>query len=179
MTRTLKKMHDRAGQAFAAALISLVGASFAQSALAAGETSTNANDQYTWSAELVSFDQASKMATVKVRMDNPSGNKVVGDLMKGDPITVVWTGITWGAGVRDVVRGYQSNLPADALSLPAQFVAVDDKDNYISFEVLVPDTSAAKIQALKAGDWVTGTSSKHAADPKQAVAAIRGYNDVS
>ena len=176
MTVNLEKLESKLVRPFAAAALLSVCAAFAQGTLAAG--TGNGNDQYTWSAELVSFDQASKTLTAKVRVDNPADVQSL-HLMKGDPITLTWTGITWGAGIRGVARGHEASASADALTLPAQYVGTDSEDNYITFQVPVPSASISKIQALKPVDWITATSRRQAADPNAAVVAIRGYNDVS
>jgi hypothetical protein len=171
-----EKMQNAAGAALVAAALLLVNAAFAQGALAAEPQ--KADQSYTWSAEIVSFNAASRMLTLKSHIDSATDIKLLDDLMEGEPITLTWTGLTWGAGIRDITRGHQSSAPADALILPAEFVGTELNDNYVIYRLPIPSASVGKIQALKPGDWVTATSPRHASDPNQAVLEIRGYNDI-
>lgn len=138
---------------------------------------------YTWSAELVSFDPSTRMITVKSHVDGASAIEGLDELKQGDPITLTWVGLTWGAGIRGVTRGHEASAATgastDALTLPAEFVSTEMDDQYITYRLPIPADASGKIQALKAGDWVTATSPRHPSDPKSAVLAIRGYNDVS
>jgi hypothetical protein len=175
MTKNPKSARRWLGPALSAAAFLLV-ASFGQASFAAGEQ--QAGDTYTWSAELVSFDPGSRLITLKSHIDGASAIEGLDQLKEGDPITLTWVGLTWGAGVRGVAQGHESSTSPDALILPAQFVGTELNDQYITYRLPIPEKAASKVQALKAGDWVTATSPRHSSDPKAAVVAIRGYNDV-
>jgi hypothetical protein len=175
MTRSSKNARIWAGPALTAAAFLLV-ATLGQSALAASEQKPS--DSYTWSAELVSLDPSSRMITLKSHVDGASAIEGLDQLKEGDPVTLTWVGLTWGAGIRGVTRGHETPAQGDALILPAQFVGTELNDQYITYRLPIPADSVSKIQALKAGDWVTATSSRHSSDPKSAVLSIRGYNDL-
>jgi hypothetical protein len=180
MKRNPKNARLSAGLAMTAAF--LLTATLGQAWAANDQKSA---DTYTWSAELVSFDPSSRMITVKSHIDGASAIEGLDELKQGDPITLTWVGLTWGAGIRGVTRGHEASTATgastdtDALMLPAEFVGTEMDDQYITYRLPIPADAAAKIQALKAGDWVTATSPRHPADTKSAVVAIRGYNDVS
>ena len=166
----------RAGRALFAAVSLLVAASIAQSAPA---TSSAKADNYTWSAELVSLDKTSRMLTVKSRIENSAEVKGLDHLMKNNPITLTWTGSTWGAGVRDVTRGHESKVPADTLILPAEFVSTELDNRYIVYRLPIPAASVAKIASLKPGQWVTAMSPRHSTDPSKAILDVHPYNEAS
>jgi hypothetical protein len=134
-----------------------------------------ANETYTWSAELVAVDQASRTATVQAPLVS---NAAVDfdSLDGGDRVTLTWSGINTAAGVRRISTG---SPPADEqLTLPIEFVAPAHDDRYVRFKVAVPQDDLAKVAALQPGTWVTATSPRGAARYEEAVADLRSYNDV-
>jgi hypothetical protein len=175
MTRRSKNPRYWPGPALAAAAF-IIAASLGQSAFAANDQKPN--DTYTWSAELVSFDPGSRMITLKSHVDGAAAVEGLDQLKDGDPITLTWVGLSWGAGIRGVARGHESSAQSDALILPAEFVGTELDDQYVTYRLPIPASAVSKIQALKPGDWVTATSPRHSSDPSAAVMAIRGYNDV-
>lgn len=148
-------------------LLALIGAS----ASAAGNA---ANDTYTWSAELVAFDMASHTLTVKARMvmdsDKPTNFKA---LHSGDAAMLTWSGISTAAGVRTIERGSKSTF--DRMTLPINYVSVDDDHQHVTFKVKIPDKDAQAISKVKPGAWITARSPQHTGGPAQAVSAIRPY----
>jgi hypothetical protein len=134
-----------------------------------------ANETYTWSAELVGIDQASRTATVQAPLVS-NATVDFASLDGGDRVTVTWSGINTAAGVRRISTG---TPPADEpLTLAVEFVAPAHEDRYVRFKVAVPTDDVAKIAALQPGTWVTGTSPRGAARYEEAVADLRPYNDV-
>ena len=134
-----------------------------------------ANETYTWSAELVAVDQASRTATVQAPLVS---NAAVDfdSLDGGDRVTLTWSGINTAAGVRRIAAG---TPPADEqLTLPIEFVAPAHEDRYVRFKVAVPQDDLAKVASLQPGTWVTATSPRGAARYEEAVADLRPYNDV-
>ncbi|HEX6994879.1 MAG TPA: hypothetical protein VF339_12110 [Gammaproteobacteria bacterium] len=169
----LAKIKDTLFGASIVAMLVLV-----QSQPAFAESSADESGQYEWSAELVSFDAASRTATLKARMDARADRSILRELSEGDRITITWTGLTWGAGIAAVSRG-DSAGSAGKLQLPAEYVGTEMDDIYLVFRVRVPEGSAAKLEALQPGAWVTATTSRDASRLEQAVSEIRPYNDVS
>jgi hypothetical protein len=134
-----------------------------------------ANDTYTWSAELVSIDEKARAVTVQ----SPLVSDVeidLGRLDRGDRVTLTWSGITTGAGIRRITDGA---APADDwLTLPIEFVSAEHDGRYVRFIVPVPSGDLAKLASLSPGQWITATSPRRANSHEEAVAEIRPYNDV-
>src|SRR5690606_25780500 len=144
------------------------------SGIAAAETSEKGPDTYTWSAELVEFDEASRTATVKARIVGEAENVKTDALKEGDRAMLTWSGITYGAGIRALEPGDKSSY--DRMSMPIEFVAEDN--GHLVFRVQVPAENAAAIAALDAGQWVTATSPHQPSDASEAVVAMRPYTHV-
>lgn len=177
MTSSWARMQNKVGRAVIAAGLLTIYATHSEGVMAAATDQPAAS--YTWSAELVSFDAASRMVTLKSRIEEYADVKGLDELMKGDPITLEWTGMTWGAGIRNVVRGHDASAPGEALVLPAEYVGTELNDQYVTYRLAIPAASVSKIQALKPGDWVTATSPRHGSDPAKAVVEMHGFNDAS
>ncbi len=158
---------------FVIAALLLINGAFAQGALAAAEQKANAD--YTWSAELVSFDPGSHMLTLKSRIETYADKKPLANLSEGQAITLTWTGMTWGAGIRAIAPRGASAAAADAITLPAEFVRTELDDGYVVYRVQVPASATAKIGALKPGAWVTGMSPRHATDPQSAILDVHPF----
>jgi hypothetical protein len=134
-----------------------------------------ANETYTWSAELVAVDQASRTATVQAPLVS-NATVDFASLDDGDRVTLTWSGINTAAGVRRI----STATPAvdEQLTLPIEFVAPAHEDRYVRFKVAVPEDDVAKVASLQPGTWVTATSPLGAARYEEAVADLRPYNDV-
>jgi hypothetical protein len=176
-SRFAKKPQGRAGRLAAAALM-LAGALLAQTAFASAAGAAKMAKPFTWSAELVSFDPASRMLTVKSLIDKDVDITKLHDFEKGQAVTLWWTGLTQGSSIRNITDGRAASAPADALVLPVRFVGTEMNDQYVVYRLRVPPQSVPGIKALEPGDWVTAASPRHAAGPGKAVTAIHGYNDI-
>lgn len=148
MASNLAKMKDKLIGLSIVGVLLLVHAAYSQEAYAQG--SADSGNQYEWSAELVSFDQSSGIATLKARMDARADRSVLAELSEGDEITITWTGLTWGAGIAAVSRGSSADSKG-RLHMPAEFVGSEMDDIYLVFRVPVPQGSRAKVEALKPG----------------------------
>ena len=138
-------------------------------------TADTANDTYTWSAELISFDRNAR--TVVVQSPVVSNAELdFGRVDRGDRVTLTWSGIRTAAGVRRVTEGDAS--ADDWLTLPVEFVSTEHEGRYIRFAVPVPSDDLAKVTSLSPGQWITATSPRRAANHEEAVAEMRPYNDV-
>ena len=183
MRSSCKNSRNRLGWALAVVGLLAIGGTFAQHASAAD--SKKADPQYTWSAEIVSFDKASKMLTLKSRIEDSVEIKGLDRLKKGDAITLTvhppggQSSNTWGAGVRNITRGHERSASAEALTLPAEFIKTELNGRYVVYRMPIPATSVAKIAALTPGQWVTAMSPHHSMDPDKAITAIHPYNELS
>jgi hypothetical protein len=155
-------------------LLSLGLAALAFSGAATVEAAQEGAETYTWSAELVEFDEANRAATVKARIVGDPENVQTDALSEGDRAMLTWSGITYGAGIRAIEPGDESSF--DRMSMPVEFVAEDN--GHLVFRVQVPAENAAAIAALDAGQWVTATSPHQPSDASEAVVAMRPYTHV-
>ena len=154
------------------AAAALVGAG--TNALAA-DVATSSEGAYEWSAEMVAFDEAAGTLTAKARVEGYAQIDGLDRFEEGERLTLVWTGRSWAAGIRDI--GSRPEIPEGALSLPIEFVA--SSGDYVSFRVPVPDNSVERIRALEPGDRITAHSPRGQTPPwESAVISMRHYNDV-
>ncbi len=177
MTSSLKNANNGLERALIFVALLVVGAMLTRPAPAAD--SPKIAQQFSWSAELVSFDKASRMLTLKSRIEDAAEVKGLDHLEKGDAVTLTWTGRSWGAGVRDITQGHERSAPAETLILPAEFVGTELDDRYVVYRLPIPAAAVAKIAALKPGQWVTAMSPRQSMDPQKAITQIHAYNEVS
>jgi hypothetical protein len=130
---------------------------------------------YTWSAELVAFDDATNTATMRSWVVDPADARAA-KLEAGDAAMLTWSGITQAAGVRAIEPGDDSSY--DRMTMPVEFVSFDLDGRYVSFKVAVPEADAAAIARLEPGDYVRATSPFVADDGAEAVRSMRPYSDV-
>ncbi len=157
---------------FGSAIAAVVALTAMQAAAASDHP---ANDQYTWSAELVSIDAQAGTATVQCALVSDADVDFAA-LASGEPVTLTWSGINTAAGIRHITKG---SAPADdRLTLPIEFVSAEHDGRYARFKVRVPSDDLAKLAALPAGAWITATSPRRAGNKEEAVADMRPYNDV-
>jgi hypothetical protein len=153
----------------AAAALTLAGTT------AAAESNAT-NDSYSWSAELIGFDEQAGTMTVQARLVTEADAAALSSLDSGDRATLVWSGMNWAAGVRKLTQGAPAE--GDYLTLPIEFVSTEVEDRYVRFKVPVPSGDRARIDALSEGSWVTAVSPRRATSYEEGVATVRPYNDV-
>ena len=152
-------------------LLALVTAS-----VAAAETpATPDSPPYTWSAEVVAFDKAADILTVKAPLVSEAPN--VARLKPGDSAMLTWSGVATADGIRAIERGASSKY--DRMTMPVVFAAAADNGRSVSFKVPIPAKDAAAIERLQPGQYVTATSPQHPKSAKEAVAEVRPYVDAS
>ena len=157
--------------ATAALSIGLAGsAALAATAMAAE------HDSYEWSAQLVSFDEASATAVMQARVEGHARIDGLDRFADGDRLTLVWTGRTWAAGIRDLARNPE--LTPETLSLPVEFVSTERDGEYINFRVKVPAAAIDKLAAMDPGVRITAVSPKRTAAFDSGVISMRHYNDI-
>jgi len=143
-------------------------------------TTTAGSQTYTWHAELVSFDTASRTATVKSRaLFASDAAKVLAGLKSGDKILLHWSGFDRSAdAIRGVMKYDTARMAKEQFLLPAELAATDLQNDYLSFKLRVPESSVAAMQRIKPGEWVTFTAKQHPSSDADAIVTVRHYNDV-
>ena len=148
-------------------------------AAAAGADGARAasGETYEWSAQLVSFDAATGTAVLKERVESHADIAGLDGFADGDRLTLVWTGRSWAAGIRDLAR--DPELPEWALRLPVEFVASERDGEYIHFRIKVPASAVDMLAAMDPGVRVRGESPRSGGRFDEAVVSLRHYNDLN
>jgi hypothetical protein len=156
--------------------IFLFALGLAGAALGAASAYAAQAETYEWSASLVSFDAASGTAILQERVEAHAAIDGLDDFAEGERLTLVWTGRSWAAGIRDLVR--DSDLDPEVLALRVEFVSSERDGRYINFRVKLPADSVDRIAAIGPGARVTGVSPRAVASWDQSVIALRPYNEI-
>ena len=158
------------------AAVATLSLGIAGSAVMAATALAAEHGTYDWSARLVSFDQAAGTAVLESRVEGHADIDGLDSFADGDRLTLVWTGRSWAAGIRDLAR--DPELSAETLSLPVEFVSSERDGEYINFRVKVPASAIGTIAAMEPGVRITGVSPKQATSFESGVMSMRHYNDV-
>jgi hypothetical protein len=143
--------------------------------LAAASTPA-AGDTFDWSGELVSFDAGAKTATVKARAVDQQALADLKRFKAGDRVLLLWSGYDkYADAIRRVMPYGEERKNDDRFLLPVELVSTDAPHQYVTFRVRVPDASVTSVKSVRAGDWVTVTSSHRADRETEAVVAMRPY----
>jgi hypothetical protein len=149
---------------------------FAGAASAVG-VSAASDETYEWSAKLVSFDAASRTAVLEERVESHADIAGLDGFADGDRLTLVWTGRSWAAGIRDLAR--DPELAPGTLTLPVEFVASVRDGEYVQFRIKVPASAVEKLATIQPGMRVRGEALRSGGSFDAAVTELRHYNDVS
>jgi hypothetical protein len=139
------------------------------------EATVQTKDSFSWSAELVSLAESSKTLTVKA----PGfGEHLAADFVRlkaGERVMLRWSGFDIYAD--SIVRGLRADEAKtdEKFTFPAEFVSFDPDRKYVTFKVVVPETSLANIKALKPGEWITATSPHGALAKATPITAVRPF----
>jgi hypothetical protein len=179
----MRKSHSKiwiavlSGVVAAGALLAIGVSPFAGQSVKSSESAEEPYSTYTWSAELVAFDPASNMLTVKaVLVSNPEKTDFAA-LHAGDRAVVTWSGLWTAAGIRAVERGTTSSF--DRLTMPVEYVGSELDGRYVSFKLPIPADDAAAIATVKPGAYVTVTSPLRAKTAADVVQSIKPYSNAS
>lgn len=149
---------------------------FAAAANAVGARAAT-EETYEWSAKLVSFDPASSTAVLEERVESHANISGLDGFADGDRLTLVWTGRSWAAGIRDLAR--DPELEPGMLTLPVEFVSSVRDGEYIQFRIKVPASAVERLATIQPGMRVRGEASRNGTSFDAAVTELRHYNDVN
>ena len=145
-----------------------------------GQQSTqSANDTFTWVSELVSVDATARTMTVKSRIAYQEALAGLKQFKAGEPVWVVWSGVSHGDAVWQFRRPGAHSESADSLVTRAELVSPEVTNQYVTLRVKVPDAGLAAIKTLKPGEWVTVTSRRHPASETDATVGVKPYTEGS
>ena len=153
--------------------------SFTLLAAAAGTSGARAatEETYQWSAQLVSFDAGSRTAVLEERVESHADITGLDGFADGDRLTLVWTGRSWAAGIRDLAQ--EPRLEPGTLTLPVEFVAAVRDGEYLRFRIRVPADAVERLAAMDPGVRVRGESPRSGGSFDEAVVTLRHYNDLN
>ena len=158
---------------FCAIVLSAISA---HAAPAVQDKKAPAADSYLWDAELVTFDAASRMITVKANVVGEHSPEEIAKLKAGEKVMVTWSGVDrYTSGVNHVLAYTDAKNSEGRFSVPVEFVSYDAAQKYLAFKTQIPADGVAKIRNLKPGDWITATSIHGKATEAQPVVSIRPY----
>ena len=154
-------------------ILLVVGASVAQAQQATAPASAT---NYTWHAELVSFDQNGKTVTLKTMVVATDAANQIKTFKAGDRVLLQWSGFdTSASGIRGFMKYDAAAAGKEPFLLPVEVATPSVDNSYVTFKLRVPDSAATTLQALKPGEWVTITSKHRPSSDADAVTAVRPY----
>jgi hypothetical protein len=143
------------------------------------QSTQSASDTFTWVSELVSVDTAARTITVKSRIAYQEALAELKQFKAGEPVWVVWSGMSHSDAVWQFRRPGAQSESADRLVTRAELVSPDVTNQHVTLRVKVPEGALAAIGALKPGEWVTVTSRRHPASDADAIVGVKPYTESS
>jgi hypothetical protein len=148
----------------------------AHAAPAAQANKATAADTYSWDAELVAFDAATRMITVKANVVGEQAPAEIAKLKAGEKIMLTWSGVDrYTSGINHAVAYPAAKNSEGRFSVPVEFVSYDAAQKCLTFKTPIPAEGVAKIKNLKPGEWITATSIHGKATEAQPIVSIRPY----
>jgi hypothetical protein len=132
---------------------------------------------YSWSGELVAFEPATRMITVKSRVVADQARSEMPTFKAGDKIVITWSGFDmFSDGIARAVKHDATKKWSAAFTFPVEFVAYETPREYVTFKFQVPAGSVDKVTSLKPGQWVTGIARHGAASDAEAITTVHAYS---
>jgi hypothetical protein len=137
------------------------------------------SETYSWSGELVAFDESSRIATVKSRVVGEQALSELPQFKAGDRAVLTWSGFdTYADAILRAVRYDAGGKWNGPFTFPVEFVAYEPVRQYVTFKFQVPAGSTTALKTVKPGEWVTATARHRAASESEAITAVNGYTAV-
>lgn len=154
----------------------LIAQAFSANAFAQSGEARPGADTYQWSGELVSFDSSANTATVKARMVDQEAAAGVKKFKAGDRVLLQWSGYdAYADAIRSVLPYTETRKVTDRFLLPVELASNETPNQYLTFRLRLPASSASAINTVKPGEWITVTSSHKAVRELDAVVSARPY----
>ena len=146
----------------------------------AAQSSQPISDTYQWSGELVSFDETTKIATIKARAVDQDAVTDLKRFKAGERALLWWSGFERHAdAIRRVMPYTENRKSEDRFLLPVELVSTDAPNQYVTFRLRVPDGSVSSVKSVRPGEWVTATSSHRVATASDAIVSMKPYTTSS
>ena len=133
-------------------------------------------DTYVWTGVLVSFEDATRTMTAKVRIFGPQALGEPGRFKPGDRVSLSWLGYDAHADhVREVVPDDATRRNQGSFQFPAEFVSAEEQNNYVTVKFHVPASASVTLKALKPGDWVRVRSRQNPSNETDTVVDVKPF----
>jgi len=131
---------------------------------------------YTWSGELVAFDEGARMMTVKARAVGQQALQDLPSFKSGDRVVLTWSGFdSYSDGIARVARYEASKKWSEPFTFPVEFVAYDSAHQYMTFKFQPPAASVDAIKKVKPGEWITTTTRHRPASEVDAIVTVNSF----
>jgi hypothetical protein len=135
------------------------------------------SETYSWSGELVGFNETDRTLTVKSRVVGTQALAELERFKPGDRIVLTWSGFdTFADAIKEAVRYDAGKKWSEPFTFPVEFVAYEAPRQYVTFKFQVPAGSAQALKALKPGEWVTAISRHRPAAESEVITAVNAYS---
>jgi hypothetical protein len=114
---------------------------------------------YTWSAEVLMFDEKGKTVTVRAPyLEHIS--RYIGEFTRGDKVMLNWATPRPGEteAVRYVGRHDASSAAKWGYVLPVEFVSADTTERRLTFTVALPSKALKALKRIPSGGWIKVTT---------------------
>ena len=117
------------------------------------------NQFYTWSGEVLMYEEKGKTVTVKAPYLEHI-NRYIGDFTRGDKVMLNWATNRPGEteAIRYVGRYDASSGGRWGYVLPAEFVSADTTARRLTFTVAVPSKALKTLKRVPSGGWIKVTT---------------------
>jgi hypothetical protein len=136
------------------------------------------NQSYTWSGEVLMYDEKGKTVTVKAPYLQHI-TRYIGEFTRGDKVVLEWA--TPRTGETDAVR-YVGRYDASSRTkwgyvLPVEFVSADTAQRWLTFTVAVPSKALKTLKHVPSGGWIKVTTSFDQPNETAAIVAVEASTE--
>ena len=130
---------------------------------------------YTWSAEVLMYDEKGKTVTVKAPYLEHI-NRYIREFTLGDKVMLNWA--TPRPGETEAVR-YVGRYEASAGAkwgyvLPVEFVSADTMERWLTFTVALPSKALKALKRIPSGEWIKVTTPFDQPNETAVIVAVEG-----
>jgi hypothetical protein len=136
------------------------------------------NQTYTWSGEVLMYDEKGKTVTVRAPYLEHI-NRYIGNFTRGDKVVLNWAMTSPGEteAIRYVGRYDQTNGAKWGYVLPVEFVSADTTARQLTFTVAVPSRALKALQRIPSGGWIKVTTPFDQPNETAAIVALEASTE--
>ena len=134
------------------------------------------SETYTWSGEMVAFDAATRMLTIKAPVPGDQARAELTKFTPGNRVVLTWSGFdNYSDGISRVVPYSSTKSWKAPFTFPVEFVAYDANRKYLTFKLHVPNGSVEAVKSVKPGEWLTATTRHRPMVDDEIITTITAY----